>query len=640
MAAEAATTASSPAVEAATTASKAVTEAAATVSAPATEVAAVVAAVALEEGNVEQGGVMEETPKPQPVADEAMTDVPMSTGVVPSQAAHIVGGAADQSLAVEVAAAAVEIALAAMAIEVAAANSLVADVTVQEIISWAVGTLEEEGEPGGEAEGRAQVEAEGGVEPAPRPSPTSAVQQLVQPRSLSGRVSPQSLPDHLQLSLSPSSEVDRALCLNIGHDLDDGRGWPAFTDTVAVAEPEAKARAARAAEVEVEAEADAEVEAEVETEAQVEAEVEAEVETEVEAAAKTVAKAEAEATAEAEVEVEAEAAAEVEVEAEAAAAAAAEAEAEAEVEAEAAALAAEVTTAAAAEAALERAANARDAVLAQLDALTRGLFNRYTDPAHPDGWRSIDVDEAEGWGGGETVGVRVRGSDARDGAEWAVSGVASRGVLVVDFSAKGGPSDLEGKQLSGGGIVWSDGNVWPQVDPSVLAAERAVEVAAAAKAVADAEEEAAAFIPQPPPKQKRAHMDRRPRTDRRLFHDPTSLLRVHPPPHPPRSGKREAWSAADSVGRAAGDAGCGLLALSTPPLPTEAPAQGGLPSFYGSSSFPLPVWARICTHASPRMHLHACISTHASPRMHLHACISVRVSYACISTHARARTRG
>jgi len=63
------------------------------------------------------------------------------------------------------------------------------------------------------------------------------------------------------------------------------------------------------------------------------------------------------------------------------------------------------------------------------------------------------------------------GSDTGKTKEWDVpaSATASSGseFITIDFSSKGGPSDLIGEwNADKNEIKWSDGNTWPMVDDS------------------------------------------------------------------------------------------------------------------------------------------------------------------------------
>ena len=89
----------------------------------------------------------------------------------------------------------------------------------------------------------------------------------------------------------------------------------------------------------------------------------------------------------------------------------------------------------------------------------------YTDTNHPQGWRWVswtDTYEADG----DRIGT-CDGSDTGVKQEWSLPASASESgstnSIVIDFSSKGGPSDLTGTwDAPKEGILWSDGNVWPK----------------------------------------------------------------------------------------------------------------------------------------------------------------------------------
>merc|ERR1711990_852540 len=90
----------------------------------------------------------------------------------------------------------------------------------------------------------------------------------------------------------------------------------------------------------------------------------------------------------------------------------------------------------------------------------------YSDPNHPGCGRHIEVTSA-------TTG-EVSGNDAVDGSEpWGpLEATIDGDKIVVDFSPKGGPSDLTGTyeaQPDGTfGITWEDGNTWTQKDSATF----------------------------------------------------------------------------------------------------------------------------------------------------------------------------
>lgn len=65
--------------------------------------------------------------------------------------------------------------------------------------------------------------------------------------------------------------------------------------------------------------------------------------------------------------------------------------------------------------------------------------------------------------------AQVTGNDAVDGSEpWGpLPAVLADNTIVVDFSSKGGPSDLSGtytaESANSAGIDWADGNRWPKL---------------------------------------------------------------------------------------------------------------------------------------------------------------------------------
>ena len=93
----------------------------------------------------------------------------------------------------------------------------------------------------------------------------------------------------------------------------------------------------------------------------------------------------------------------------------------------------------------------------------------YTDPNHPDGYRWISffstVDKKEARTG------ECMGSDTGKVQEYDLPATAMQtdmaDQIIVDFSSKGGPSDLAGVwDESVDGITWSDGNSWPKANPA------------------------------------------------------------------------------------------------------------------------------------------------------------------------------
>ena len=95
--------------------------------------------------------------------------------------------------------------------------------------------------------------------------------------------------------------------------------------------------------------------------------------------------------------------------------------------------------------------------------LTR-YFGNYDDPNHP-GCARVIYDETE-------TTALLRGADAAGGGGAACDGTTDvawgplnatihGNTIIVDFSPKGGPSELTGVQSSdGNAIAWQDGNSW------------------------------------------------------------------------------------------------------------------------------------------------------------------------------------
>jgi hypothetical protein len=91
----------------------------------------------------------------------------------------------------------------------------------------------------------------------------------------------------------------------------------------------------------------------------------------------------------------------------------------------------------------------------------------YSDPKHPNCKRIIEVVASNG-----EKKVLLSGADGTpacpadgSGKEWALQGRIDGGgtKILVDFSPKGGPSDIAGNFFQGkdsSGINWPDGNTW------------------------------------------------------------------------------------------------------------------------------------------------------------------------------------
>ena len=87
----------------------------------------------------------------------------------------------------------------------------------------------------------------------------------------------------------------------------------------------------------------------------------------------------------------------------------------------------------------------------------------YEDPNHPGCTRTVDVVVS-----GEDDQATVSGADFDEEGnlvEWGPLNADVNGVkIIVDFSPKGGPSDLTGRwNPNTKGIDWEDGNTWPKV---------------------------------------------------------------------------------------------------------------------------------------------------------------------------------
>eukprot|EP00607_Mallomonas_marina_P008562 CAMPEP_0182418224 /NCGR_PEP_ID=MMETSP1167-20130531/2712_1 /TAXON_ID=2988 /ORGANISM="Mallomonas Sp, Strain CCMP3275" /LENGTH=161 /DNA_ID=CAMNT_0024592341 /DNA_START=117 /DNA_END=602 /DNA_ORIENTATION=+ len=83
-----------------------------------------------------------------------------------------------------------------------------------------------------------------------------------------------------------------------------------------------------------------------------------------------------------------------------------------------------------------------------------GLYN---DPNHPGCFRKISVKGKD---------VTIIGSDELDGSkQWKIKAKEDYpGTIFVDFSPKGGPSDLLGAyDEKDGGIRWPDNNLWSKI---------------------------------------------------------------------------------------------------------------------------------------------------------------------------------
>ena len=64
---------------------------------------------------------------------------------------------------------------------------------------------------------------------------------------------------------------------------------------------------------------------------------------------------------------------------------------------------------------------------------------------------------------GEAAAIVLVVAD-EDGKPWKVAAVPQGDKILVDFSPKGGPADVEGQWLGTGGIKFPDGNVWAKLN--------------------------------------------------------------------------------------------------------------------------------------------------------------------------------
>ncbi len=94
------------------------------------------------------------------------------------------------------------------------------------------------------------------------------------------------------------------------------------------------------------------------------------------------------------------------------------------------------------------------AVAAETKSILEGNYN---DPNHPGCLRKVIVKDGL---------VSIIGSDNLDGSkQFTIKAKEDApGVMFVDFSPKGGPSDLLGVyDEKSGGIKWPDGNMWTKI---------------------------------------------------------------------------------------------------------------------------------------------------------------------------------
>ena len=102
-----------------------------------------------------------------------------------------------------------------------------------------------------------------------------------------------------------------------------------------------------------------------------------------------------------------------------------------------------------------------------------GLGGVYSDPNHPNCPRIctpvMAMDETFSVYGADAAGGEGVPCDGKTDLKWGpLPGqyMQDTGKLIVDFSSKGGPSDLTGYLNTTSDsiqIQWEDGNVWPQV---------------------------------------------------------------------------------------------------------------------------------------------------------------------------------
>lgn len=92
---------------------------------------------------------------------------------------------------------------------------------------------------------------------------------------------------------------------------------------------------------------------------------------------------------------------------------------------------------------------------------------KYSDPKHPNCKREIAMVDSRN--------VKIAGTDGSPGCPpdgsgkaWRLSGrIVGERSLLVDFTPKGGPADLEGvydDQASPERIAWPDGNAWTRTE--------------------------------------------------------------------------------------------------------------------------------------------------------------------------------
>ena len=102
---------------------------------------------------------------------------------------------------------------------------------------------------------------------------------------------------------------------------------------------------------------------------------------------------------------------------------------------------------------------------------TSSFAGSYSDPKHPNCKRVIEVVASSSAAGDKQV--LLSGTDGTPGCpadgsgkEWSLQGrIVDGSKILVDFSPKGGPSDITGQFFQGklgdsSGINWPDGNTW------------------------------------------------------------------------------------------------------------------------------------------------------------------------------------
>ena len=82
----------------------------------------------------------------------------------------------------------------------------------------------------------------------------------------------------------------------------------------------------------------------------------------------------------------------------------------------------------------------------------------YSDPGHPGCIRKVKMG---GKASNGTQLVTITGAD-EDGVPWKVKGVATGKTITIDFSPKGGPTDITAT-WTGLGLKFPDGNLWSKL---------------------------------------------------------------------------------------------------------------------------------------------------------------------------------